>query len=181
MIDEAYHHYAGESSMYASFLDHPSTSDRVIVSRTFSTIYGLAGLRLGYCIATPAIIERMRSYITFESVNSIAIRAATAALDDTNSIREFAKKNADDRQEFFNQAMARMLKPIDSHANFVMMTTYHQADEIIEHFRSENILLGGPFPAMPTYIRISMGSPEEMFAFWRAWDKLPYAKTPMHH
>ena len=181
LIDEAYHHYAGESSMYASFIEHPSSSDRVIVCRSFSTVYGLAGLRLGYCIASPAIVERMRPYITFGSVNSMVIRAATAALEDTDSVKEFVKKNADNRQEFFNQAMARMLKPIDSHANFVMMNTYHPSDEIIKHFHNENILLGGPFSAMPTYIRVSLGSPEDMFEFWRVWDKLPYSKRPMHH
>jgi len=93
------------------------------------------------------------------------------------NIREFVKRNTDDRQEFFKQAMARTLKSIDSHANFVMMNTYHQAAEIIEHFRNENILLGGPFPAMPSYIRVSLGSAEKMFAFCRAWDKLPYAKA----
>jgi histidinol-phosphate aminotransferase len=181
LIDEAYHHYAGQSSMYASYIEHPSNSDRVIVCRTFSAVYGLAGLRLGYCIAPATIIEQMLPYITISGVNGMVIRAATAALEDTDSVREFVKRNADSRQEFFNQAMARMLKPIDSHANFVMMNVYNPAEEIVEYFRSENILVGGPFPAMATYIRVSMGAPEEMLAFWRAWDRLPFAKAPMHH
>lgn len=181
LIDEAYHHYAGQSSMYASFIEQPLNTDRVIVCRTFSKIHGLAGLRLGYCIAAPAIIERMRPYIMLDSVNAMVVRAATAALEDTESVREFVKRTTDDRQEFFNQAMARMLKPIDSHANFVMMNTYHPAAEVVEHFRKESILLRGPFSAMDTYIRVSLGAPEEMLAFWRAWDKLPYAKGPMHH
>jgi histidinol-phosphate aminotransferase len=181
LIDEAYHQYAGQSSMYASFIEHPLNTDRVIVCRTFSTVYGLAGIRLGYCVAAPATIQRMRPYITFDSVNSIVVRAATAALEDRESVREFVKRNMDARQEFFNQAMARMLKPIDSHANFVMMNTYHPAEEVVEHFRKERILVRGPFAAMDTYVCVSLGAPEEMLAFWRAWDKLPYAKAPMHH
>jgi histidinol-phosphate aminotransferase len=77
--------------------------------------------------------------------------------------------------------MARALKPIDSHANFVMMNTFHPAEEVIQHFQKNNILIGRRFPAMDTYIRISLGRPEEMKAFWQAWDLLPYPKHMMHH
>jgi histidinol-phosphate aminotransferase len=181
VMDEAYHHYAGESAMYASFLDHPIDDVRVIVCRTFSKVYGLAGLRLGYGIASAKAAEQMRAYITQDNVNGIVTRAAAAALADSGSVSEFVKRNADERQEFFNQAMARMLKPIDSHANFVMMNTYHPANEVIEHFRKNNILIGRHFPPLDTYIRVSLGTSEEMLAFWRAWDRLSYAQMPMHH
>jgi histidinol-phosphate aminotransferase len=77
--------------------------------------------------------------------------------------------------------MARALKPIDSHANFVMMDAFHPADEVIEHFRRNNILIGRHFPAMDTYIRVSLGRPEEMLAFWKTWDLLPFSKNIMHH
>jgi histidinol-phosphate/aromatic aminotransferase/cobyric acid decarboxylase-like protein len=87
----------------------------------------------------------------------------------------------DDRQEFFNQAMGRALKPIDSHANFVMMNTYHPADDVIQHFRKNNILIGPSFPSMNTHIRVSLGRPEEMRYFWQIWDTLPYPKQTMHH
>jgi Metal binding domain of Ada len=60
-----------------------------------------------------------------------------------------------DRQELFNQAMARALKPIDSYANFVMLNAFHPAQEVIEHFRKNNILIGCHFPPMDTYIRVS--------------------------
>src|SRR5207237_7465457 len=53
LIDEAYHHYVGESSDYASFLDRPLDDRRVIVARSFSKISGLAGLRIGYAVAAP--------------------------------------------------------------------------------------------------------------------------------
>ncbi len=177
LIAEAYHESAGHATKYASFLDHPVNDERVIVTRTFSAVYGLAGLRLGYAVASPLSVARMRSFVTAESVNSIVVRAAMAALDDTDSVREFVKRNTDGRQEFFNQAVARMIKPIDSHANFVMMKTPitktpTPAEEVIEHFRKNNILIGRRFPAMDTYIRVSLGTPEEMQAFWRIWDKL---------
>lgn len=181
LIDEAYHQYAGQTSMYASFIDHPINAERVIVCRTFSAAYGLAGLRLGYGIAAPSIVERMRLHVTLDSVNGMAVRAATAALADTESMSEFVKQNTDARQEFLNQAQARMLRFIDSHANFVMMNTHHAAAEVVEHFRKENILLGSPVPALDTYICVSLGSPSEMHAFWRVWDGSPYGKGPMRH
>ena len=181
MIDEAYYHYAGQSGMYASFIDHPLGNERVIVSRTFSNVYGLAGLRLGYAVASPTIIRQMRKFATEDNINAIVTQAAVAALDDTDGIRDVVRRNTDDRQEFFNQAMARSLKPIDSHANFVMMNTFHPSEEVIQHFHINNILIGRRFPPMDTYIRISLGRPEEMRAFWQTWDMLPYAKNVMHH
>ena len=181
LIDEAYHHYAASSAMYASFIDQPVNDDRLVVCRTFSKVYGLAGLRLGYGVATPAMVEKMNAYMTFNSVNGIVPGTAIAAIDDTASVSEFVRKNADQRQEFFNQAQARMLKPIDSHANFVMMNTHHPAPDIIEHFRKNNILIGRPFPPMDTYVRISLGLPPEMLAFWQIWDTLLYPKGQMQH
>jgi histidinol-phosphate aminotransferase len=181
LIDEAYHHYAGTSGMYASFIDRPLDDDRVIVTRTFSNVFGLAGLRLGYAIGSPGIIQEMRRFAIEDNINAIVTQAAAAALDDTDGVRDFVQRNADDRQEFFNQAMARSLKPIDSHANFVMMDTFHPAEEVIQHFRKNNVLIGRRFPPMDTHIRISLGRTEEMRAFWRTWDMLPYAKNLMHH
>ena len=180
LIDEAYHHYAGQSAMYASFLDRSVENERVIVSRTFSKIYGLAGLRLGYGIASARTAKQMNAYATIDNVNGVVVRAGLAALDDAPSVAEFVKRNEDARQEFFNQAMARMLKPIDSHTNFVMMNTHHPAEQVIEHFRKNNVLIGRRFPAMDSYIRVSFGTPDEMAAFWRVWDMLPFAKAMQH-
>jgi len=180
LIDEAYHHYAGQSAMYASFLDRSVENERVIVSRTFSKIYGLAGLRLGYGIASARTAKQMNAYATIDNVNGVVVRAGLAALDDAPSVAEFIKRNEDARQEFFNQAMARMLKPIDSHTNFVMMNTHHPAEQAIEHFRKNNVLIGRRFPAMDSYIRVSFGTPDEMAAFWRVWDMLPFAKAMQH-
>lgn len=181
LIDEAYHHYAGPSGSYASFIDQPIRDERVVVCRTFSKVYGLAGLRIGYAIAEPKLALQMRKFTTENNLNAIAIQAAMEALDDTEGTNHSVERNANDRQEFFNQAMARMLKPIDSHANFVMMNAFHPTEEVIHLFHKSNVLIGRPFPPMDTYIRVSLGLPEEMAAFWRAWDVLPYSKDLMSH
>jgi histidinol-phosphate aminotransferase len=181
IIDEAYHHYAGRSGTYASFLDRSVDDERVIVTRTFSKVYGLAGLRLGYAVASPRVIAQMQKFATEANINAIVTQAAAAALDHVDATEDVIERNTNDRQEFFNQAMARAVKPIDSHANFVMMNTFHPAEEVIEHFRKNNILIGRRFPPLDTYIRISLGRPEEMLSFWRAWDALPYPKHSMQH
>ncbi|HEX3352965.1 MAG TPA: aminotransferase class I/II-fold pyridoxal phosphate-dependent enzyme [Terriglobales bacterium] len=172
LIDEAYHHYAGESD-YKSFIEHPIDHDRVIVSRTFSKVYGLAGLRLGYAIAHPTIAQKMRSHPTMATINEVAIQAAIAALEDIDSMVDSVKRNADDRQEFCNHARARGLMPIDSHANFVMLNVRHPAKEVIQYFEENNILVGRRVPQCDNYIRVSLGLPEEMNAFWRTWDMQP--------
>ena len=62
-----------------------------------------------------------------------------------------------------------------------MMNTQHSADEVIEHFRKHNILIGRHFPPMDTHVRVSLGTPEDMAAFWKTWDLLPWSKQFMHH
>jgi len=181
IIDEAYHHYAGTSDMYSSFLDRPVPDERLIVTRTFSKVYGLAGLRLGYAVASPKVLQKMHKFTTEDNINAIITQAALVALDDADGMMEFVQRNENDRQEFFNQAMARALKPIDSHANFIMMNTFHPAGDVIDHFRKNKILIGRHFPPMDTFIRVSLGRPEEMAAFWQTWDLLPWTKNIMMH
>ena len=102
-------------------------------------------------------------------------------MDDTEGLERAVKRNRDDRQEFFNSAMARMLMPISSHANFVMTNTQHPAEEVVAHFRQHKILIGRHFPPMDNYMRVSLGTPSEMRAFWQTWDMLPWSKKFMHH
>jgi histidinol-phosphate aminotransferase len=173
LIDEAYHHYAVQSPGYSSFLDHPIADDRIIVSRTFSKVYGLAGMRLGYAIAAPKMIAQLRPHITPINVNELVLRAALAALDDAENVNECVKRNETTRQEFFNQAAARGLKPIRSCTNFVMMDVRRPTKQVVEYFRANNVWIGRDFPPLETYIRVTLGKPEEMKEFWRVYDSQP--------
>jgi histidinol-phosphate aminotransferase len=177
LIDEAYHHYVTASARYASFLDQPAGNERVIVMRTFSKVHAMAGLRLGYAVADQKVAEKMRSFLTDIDLNCAAVAAGRAALADHESVKEAVKRNADDRQEFFNQAMARMLKPIDSHTNFVMMDAHQPADDIIAHFLKNKIRIGRHFPPLTHHIRVSLGTPDQMREFWRVWDLLPHSMS----
>ena len=173
LIDEAYHHYVAGSSDYASFIDRPLNDRRIVVTRSFSTVHGLAGLRIGYGVGHPEVAARLESSAVSNNLPSVAALGAIAALDDTEHVRAAIKRNADDRQEFWNQANARMLRTIDSHANFVLLNTGRDGVEMVEHFRKNRVLVAGPFHPFDKYIRVSLGTPAEMREFWRVWDLLP--------
>jgi histidinol-phosphate aminotransferase len=174
LIDEAYHQYVGNSSDYASFIDRPVDDSRVIVARSFSKIYGLAGIRIGYAVAAPETARRLASCGLSDDVNVVAARAAVTALDDDEHVRLSAERNGNDRQEFFNQLNARMLRALDSLTNFVMFDTERPAVDVIEHFKKNNVLVSGPIPGFEKSIRVSLGAPAEMQEFWRVWDLMPH-------
>jgi histidinol-phosphate aminotransferase len=173
VIDEAYHHYAVGCSRAAAGIEHRLDDGRVVVTRTFSAIYGLAGLRIGYGIAAPRTAGLLAAGRLPFGINLVAARAAAAALSDAEHVKVCAQRNADDRQEFLNQVNARMLRAIDSHTNFVMLNAGRPAEKVIEHFRKNNIILPDPFPPMDKYVRVSLGTREDMLEFWRVWDLLP--------
>jgi histidinol-phosphate aminotransferase len=173
LIDEAYHHYVTPSAGYSSWLDRSLADPRVIVTRSFSKIHGLAGLRVGYAVALPDVARRLRLSELEESVSVVSAGAALAALDDTEHVRTSLARNTDDRQEFFNDANARMLRVIDSQSNFVMLNCDRPAAPIVEHLRKHNVVVPSPFAGSERYIRVSMGMPEDMRVFWRVWDLMP--------
>ncbi|HUQ49812.1 MAG TPA: aminotransferase class I/II-fold pyridoxal phosphate-dependent enzyme [Terriglobales bacterium] len=175
LIDEAYHHFSLNASDYTSYLDKPVNNDRVIVSRTFSKIYGLAGLRVGYAIAAPEVARRMRQSALPDGVNIIAAMCANFALTDLPGLASAIKRNEVDRADFQAELAKRGLKAIPSQGNFVMMETGRPIREVIAHFRQNNVAIGRPFPPLETHARISLGTPEEMKVFWKTWDKMTVA------
>ena len=177
LIDEAYHHFVTPGTNYESFLDRPVNDPRVIVARTFSKIYGLAGMRIGYAVATQDMAKRLALGYPAWSVSVISARAASAALDDMEYVRLGIKRNAEDRQEFMKQASARKLQPIESQTNFIMMNPQRTPDEVIEHLKKHNILIGPKYPVLNKHIRVSLGTPAEMREFWRVWDVMPATAT----
>lgn len=172
LIDEAYHHFATESPDYLSFLEKPVDSPWVIVARTFSKVYGMAGMRVGYTVASETTTKAMAPWQLANDGNVLALQAAIASLDDDAALRAAVARNAADRAEFMRQAQARKLRPIPSFANFAMVETGRPVADTIKHFRQQNVAIGRPFPPMENFMRISFGRPHEMQEFWRVWDRL---------
>jgi histidinol-phosphate aminotransferase len=173
IIDEAYHHFVDPNGEYRSFLDQPLDDRRVMVVRTFSKIYGLAGMRVGYAVADPDIARRLESERLPNGVTVVSAKAATAALEDVEYMRLAIKRNADERQEFLNRINGFMLRSLDSHTNFVMLDPMRPTEQVIEHLKKNGILIGPLIPAMPNYIRVSLGTSAEMRRFWTAWNLMP--------
>jgi histidinol-phosphate aminotransferase len=172
LVDEAYHHFALNSPDYVSFLDQPIQDDRVIVARTFSKIYGAAGIRIGYAVASVDAARRMREYAIPYGASVIALATALAGLNDTAGLAAAMKRNAADLAEFLRQAEQRNVKTIPAYGNFAMIDTGRPIRDVISYFRQKNIAIGRPFPPYETHARISFGKPAEMSAFWSAWDRM---------
>lgn len=170
LMDEAYHDFVPATPEYVSYIDRPITDSRLIVARTFSKIYGLAGMRLGYAVATRETATQLREQKLEDSLNVFVMRCALASLDDTAGHQQAQQRNANDRDEFLRQAAARKLKAIPSAANFVMVNANRPIRTVIEHFHKNNVSIGRPFPPLDTFARISLGKPDEMKEFWRVWD-----------
>lgn len=176
LIDEAYHDYVSPSGAYASWAGRAAADPKLIVTRTFSKIYGLAGLRVGYAISSAETAKRLAARRLPMDVNAAAARAALAALSDSDYVKRVAALNVNARQEFLNQVNARMLRCLDSHTNFVLMRTGGSGKETADLLRAKEVLVGAGYPAFDKHIRVSLGLPEDMQAFWRVWD----ASMPHH-
>lgn len=172
LMDEAYHDYVAPTSTYASWAKRAAAHPQLIVTRTFSKVYGLAGLRVGYAISSAETAKRLAARRLPMEVSSVAARVAFAALSDTAYTKKIAAANANDRQEFFNQVNARMLRCLDSQTNFVLMRTGSSGSEAAEMLRNKGLLVGFGFPGFEKHIRVSLGFPKDMEAFWQAWDAL---------
>jgi histidinol-phosphate aminotransferase len=176
VIDEAYHDYVTPSGAYDSWAARAAAEPQLIVTRTFSKIYGLAGLRVGYAVSSVETAKRLAERRLPMNVNVVAARVALAALSDSRYVEKIAAVNSNDRQEFLNQVNARMLRCLDSHTNFVFLRTEASGKEVAEMLRAQGVLVGAGYPCFEKHIRVSLGLPEEMEAFWRAWD----ASMPHH-
>jgi histidinol-phosphate aminotransferase len=173
VIDEAFHHYVVPNGEYVSFLEKPLNDPRVIVVRTFSRAYGLAGMRIGYGVASPTVVRQLREQTVPLGVTSTSAKAAAAALEDEEYLQLVTRRNADARQEFLNRVNGFMLRTLDSHTNFVTVNPMRPPEQVVAHLNANGILIGPLIPAMPNYIQVSLGRASDMDRFWAAWSLLP--------
>jgi histidinol-phosphate aminotransferase len=173
VVDEAYHDFVGQAAEYRSLIDRCG-DPRVIVTRSLSSIHGLAGVRIGYGIAAASTAATVRAQACSGDIAVAAARAGEAALEHPERVRASVDRIGDDRQEFLNQANARMLRSIESLTDFVMLHTGRpSAQAVVDHFAKHRILVAGPLPGLEQYIRVSIGTLAETREFWRVWDLMP--------
>ncbi len=163
LVDEAYHHYVKDPS-YATAIPLALERPNVVVTRTFSKLYGMAGLRLGYAIAQPQTIASLKRHRLANSVNALVAPAAVAALGDEGLQATECARNHEVR-EFTRKALAGIgYTSIASEANFIMVDIRRDVREFQKACSDRGVLIGRPFPPLMTHARISIGTMEEMSA-----------------
>ena len=168
LVDEAYHHYV-ESNDYESVIPLVKQYPNLIVARTFSKIYGMAGLRCGYCITQRANISRMRTHQIFDSVNIMALVAALASVKDTEHVERGRKLNSEVKKSVCTDLDSLGYRYIPSHANFMMIDLRREVRPVIDALRSRAVEVGRVFPALPNFMRVTIGTAPEMKQFMTAF------------
>jgi histidinol-phosphate aminotransferase len=164
LVDEAYHHYV-ESKDYESVIPLVKDYPNLMVARTFSKIYGMAGLRCGYCVTQTENIRRMRTHQVFDSVNIMALVAALASLKDVDQVTRGRRLNSEVKKSVCAELDTLGYRYIPSHANFMMIDLRREVRPVIDGMRSRGVEVGRLFPALPTFMRVTIGTGAEMKQF----------------
>ena len=171
LVDEAYFHYA-DSPDYESVIplakDHPN----LIVSRTFSKVYGMAGLRCGYCVAQKETLEQLRAHQMWDSVNIMALAAASAGLDDPDQVPNGQRLISEAKAFTIGELDKLGYKTIPSQANFIMFDCKRPVVPLIQALKQRNVQVGRLFPALPNYMRLTIGKRSEMESFLNAFKQV---------
>jgi histidinol-phosphate aminotransferase len=171
LVDEAYYHYV-DSPDYESVIpmvkDHPN----LIVARTFSKIYGMAGLRCGYAVAQSYTIERLRERQSWDSLNIMAIVAAAASLKDSDQVTDGRRLNAEARAFTVGELEKMGYTTIPSQANFIMFDAKRPVVPLILTLKHRQIEVGRLFHPMPNHLRLTIGKKAEMEAFLRTFREI---------
>jgi histidinol-phosphate aminotransferase len=168
LVDEAYIHFSDATSA----LDLVRAGKDVILLRTFSKIYGMAGLRCGVVFARPDLLEKIGNYGGWNFMPITACVAASASLKDAQLVPERKRINASVRSQVFAWLDRNGYSYVPSESNCFMLDTKKPAKAAIDAMAKQNIFIGRIWPAWPTYARITIGTAPEMEQFQTAWRKV---------
>ena len=161
LVDEAYHEYVAEPG-YSTAVPTAIANPRVFVLRTFSKVFGMAGLRVGYAIGQKATLDKMRPWMLGSNVNALALAAATMTIGDTQHIAAEVKRNAEARdytKKFFKDAGFVVA---GAEGNFLMVNVKRDVRALKAELIKKDVAVGRPFPPLNTHLRVSIGTMPEM-------------------
>ncbi|MBC6369190.1 histidinol-phosphate transaminase [Algoriphagus sp. AK58] len=158
--DEAYYDYITEPN-YPSMVELVKKGHDVVVSRTLSKVYGLAGIRMGYLIAKPELATKLRDRVV-ANTNIMAIEAGKAALQDKEFYKFSLQKNAEAKALLCKTLDELKLPYLESHANFVFFQSGRDVSELGKTMAQKGFIIGRPFPPLNDWCRISTGTIEEV-------------------
>jgi histidinol-phosphate aminotransferase len=177
LVDEAYFDFATDPR-YGTAIDLIAQHPNVVVSRTFSKVYGMAGMRLGYAVGAKDVIAALRPYnLQPFNANAAVLAAARASLADREHVVECGKKMNATRDWLCGRFAADGRTYIPSQANFVMVDLKTDVQPVGEKFYARKILVGRKFPTMPTFLRVSIGTQPETEQFAAALAEIVPAKA----
>ena len=164
LVDEAYHHFVDDPH-YASAFEWIDKAPNVVVVRTFSKVYGMAGMRLGYAVSSKENAEALRAHAAWSNANAAVLAAALASLAESDHVPRQRSINRETRDWLCRELERDGRRYIPSHANFLMVDVGGDVQPLIDSFRERRILVGRKFPSLPNWLRVSMGTKPEMQAF----------------
>ena len=158
--DEAYYDYITEPN-YPSMVEMVKNNQNVVVSRTFSKVYGLAGIRLGYLVARPDIITRIKKCQS-DRPNILALHAALTAMDENDFYQYSLDMNTQAKDKIYTALDSLGLHYIKSHTNFIFFKTGMDISLFNKAMQDEGIAVGRPFPPYYEWCRVSTGKIEDI-------------------
>jgi len=164
LVDEAYFHFV-ENPRYASVIDWISAHPNLVVARTFSKVYGLAGMRLGYAVGSKETIAAMNNQVMKSSGNAAVLAAALASLNDKEYVATSRARINATRRWLAEQLARDGRSFIPSEANFMMIDMGTDVTPVIKEFEARNILVGRRFASMSNYLRVTIGTQAETESF----------------
>ena len=175
-FDEAYHHFVDDPN-YEPSIKYVIEGRKVIVARTFSKIAGLAGMRLGYALAPPEIIDLLKPLVVSYNTNAVVKYGGVAALKDTTYEARMKQLNKQVRDKAMNELKTMGYELIPSQTNFFMVKVKTDVTQVGEEFKKREILVGRKFPPMNEWLRVSVGTEDEMNRFMKAFKEVVANKT----
>jgi histidinol-phosphate aminotransferase len=173
LVDEAYIHFSDG----VSAIDLVKAGRDVIVLRTFSKIYGMAGIRCGVAIGRPDLLEKLENYGGWSAMPITAVAAGTASLKHEHLVPERKQLNAAIRQKTFDWLDRRGYSYTPSQSNCFMLDAKRPTKEVIDAMAARNVYIGRPWPVWPTHVRITVGTQPEMEAFEEAFQAVMKGST----
>jgi len=176
LIDEAYFHFV-EDPEYAKSIPHVFEDRPVMVTRTFSKIAALAGMRLGYAIAPTEMIRDMRPYTT-GTISAVVKYGGVAALNDADNQAKVKRVTLELRKKTTAELANLGYTVVPSEANFFFVHVRRPIPSVIDEFKKKGVLVGRPFPPFMEHLRVSVGTADEMSRFLTAFKAIvPQART----
>lgn len=167
VLDEAYYEFV-KNEEYPNSTKLLKKYKNICILRTFSKAYGLAGLRIGYGITNPETISELNKARVPFNASFVSQKAATTALDDIEFVNNCVKRNKEVLEFLYKELDNLKLNYIKSEANFIMIDIKKDSKIAFEELLKQGFIIRPDFPKMETFIRVSIGTMEQMKNFIQA-------------